>query len=385
MEIALVALALLTVRRLIRGEARVTWPLAWPMAAFAAATLLAAALSARPGESLLASRTLLLLLSVWVIQDAVPDAGAAARMLSLLLAVIGAVSLFGIGQVAFCHAPWFVATGEAIGDWWPSLGHTVLKCQLGFARANAFYSIYMTLAGVLNVVLLLTLPALLPPRVLPRWATLPWVAALVAFALTYVRGAWIGFAAGVLLLVAAMRRHRAVLLAGLVVLAIGLLLLPGVRGRARSIADRADPTSSDRVHMWKSGLAMARDHWLTGVGPAQVKRVYPDYAAPEVVNKHRGHLHNTPIQILVERGVPGLAAWLWLFGAFFVRAARLARRAVPARERTLVLGAIVAVAGFVVAGLFEHNFGDTEVLLAALLAMSIVFVVERDPAPDGVR
>jgi MFS-type transporter involved in bile tolerance (Atg22 family) len=58
---------------------------------------------------------------------------------------------------------------------------------------------------------------------------------------------------------------------------------------------------------------------------------------------------------------------------------------VPARERTLVLGAIVAVAGFVVAGLFEHNFGDTEVLLAALLAMSIVFVVERDPAPDGVR
>jgi len=236
----------------------------------------------------------------------------------------------------------------------------------------------MTFAGVLNIVLLATLPLLLLPRAVPRWAPLASLVSLAGFAVTYVRGAWLGFGAGVVVLAASVRRHRLALFAGLVVLSIALLLLPSVRSRARSITDPSDPTSSERVLMWKSGLAMARDHLVTGVGPAQVKRVYPLYAAPDVPNRYRGHLHNTPLQMLVERGLFGLAAWLWLYAAFFVRAARVARRVTDSRDHALVMGAVSAVAGFLVAGLFEHNFGDTEVLLVALLAMSAVFVIERD-------
>ena len=370
----LFALAVRTVWRLVHGRARITWPLAWPIGAFIVATAAAAVLSARPVDSLVAARSVFLLLGLWVIQDALPDADAVVRALRLLLVVLGAVSALGIGQVAFCTEPWFIDTGAALRSWWPSLGRAFTKCH----RAHAFYSIYMTLAGVLNVALLATLPLLLLPHGLPRWAPLAWLVTLAGFALTYVRGAWLGFAAGVVALVASRRRHRVALLAGLAVLAAVLLLLPGVRGRARSIADTADPTSSDRVHMWKSGLAIARDHPMTGVGPGQVKRIYPQYAAPEVVHKHRGHLHNTPIQILVERGSLGLAAWLWLFVAFFVRAARVRRRAGEPRDHALLTGAVTAIAGFLVAGLFEYNFGDTEVLLVALFVTSIVFVIERD-------
>jgi O-antigen ligase len=376
-ETALVALAVRTVWRLARRHARVTWPLAWPMAAFIGATLVAAALSARPFDSLVSARSVLLLLSVWIVQDALPGAHAA-RALRLLLAVLGAASVFGIGQVMFCGEPWFVGTGAAVTSWWPGLGRTFAKCH----RAHAFYSIYMTLAGVLNIALLATLPVLLLPRAMPRWAPLAWLVALAGFALTYVRGAWLGFAAGVVGLVVSLRRHRVALLAGLAVLSIVLLLLPGVRARARSIADPADPTSSERMFMWKSGLAMARDHPFTGVGPGQVKRVYPRYAAPEVVHKSRGHLHNSPIQILVERGALGLSAWLWLFVAFFVRAGRVLRRVRDPRDRALVTGGVTAITGFLVAGFFEHNVGDTEVLLVALFVMAIVFVIERD-TPAG--
>jgi hypothetical protein len=372
-ETALLALAVRTVWRLAHGRARITWPLAWPIGAFIVATAVAAALSARPFDSLVAARSVLLLLGLWVVQDALPGVDAAARALRLLLAVLGAVSVIGIGQVAFCGEPWFVSTGVTLMSWWPALGKAFTKCH----RAHAFYSIYMTLAGVLNVTLLATLPLLLP-RALPRWAPLAWLVALAGFALTYVRGAWLGFAAGVMTLVASRRRHRVALLAGLAVLAVVLLFLPGVRARARSIADAADPTSSERVHMWKSGLAIARDHPMTGVGPGQVKRIYSQYAAPEVVHKHRGHLHNTAIQILVERGIFGLAAWLWLFVAFFVRAARVTRRAGEPRDHALLTGAVAAIAGFLVAGLFEYNFGDTEVLLVALFVTAIMFVIERD-------
>jgi O-antigen ligase len=371
---ALGALAARAGWRLAHGRARIAWPLAWPIAAFIVTALVAAAFSARPVESLIEARKAFYLVSIWVMLDALPDAGAGARALRLLLAVLGVVSVFSIGQFAFCGAPWFTATGAALGAWWPSLGKAFGKCY----RAHGFYSIYMTLGGVLNVALLATLPMVLLPRAMPRWAPVPWLVALIGFALTYVRGAWIGFAAGVVALVASRRRHRLALLAGLAVLALVLLLLPGVRGRARSIADTADPTSSERVHMWRSGLAIARDHLVTGVGPGQVKWIYSQYAAPEVAHKQRTHVHNTPLQILVERGVLGLAAWLWLFVAFLVRAVRVMRGAREPRDHALATGALAAIAGFLVAGLFEHNFGDTEVLLVALFVAAIVFVIERE-------
>jgi hypothetical protein len=54
------------------------------------------------------------------------------------------------------------------------------------------------------------------------------------------------------------------------------------------------------------------------------------------------------------------------------------RQARDTRDHALLTGAVAAIAGFLVAGLFEHNFGDTEVLLVALFVTAIVFVIERD-------
>jgi O-antigen ligase len=368
-QMALVLLTLWWLWRLANGRARPGWPLAWPIAAFAAASLVAALLSGHPAESLFLSRNVVLLGSLWVLRDALPDVYAARRALLGLLAVAGVVSLVAIAQVSFC---------AELTEWTPLLRRVTTKCH----RAHGFHSIYMTFAGVLSVALLATLPDLLRARGRPRWAPIAWLLALTALALTYVRGAWLGFAGGVMVLGAALRRGRGILFAGLVALAVGLLLLPGVRGRARSIADPNDPTSSERVLMWRSGVAIARDHWLVGVGPGQVKRVYPTYAAAEVTNKYRGHLHNSPLQILVERGLIGLTAWLWLFAAFFTLARGLARRvASDATASALVTGAIASTAGFLVAGLFEHNFGDSEVLMAVTFAMALALAVDREAKP----
>jgi putative inorganic carbon (hco3(-)) transporter len=366
-EAAFIGLVLRWGWRLVHGRARRGWPLAWPLLAFTAATVLAALLSGKPGESLFNARKVLLLGSLWVLRDALPDTRAATRALMGLLAVLGVVSVVGIAQATFC---------AQLAAWVPVLGRVAKRCH----RAHAFYSIYMTFAGVLNVVLLAALPELLRTRGRPRGMPIAWLLGLMAFALTYVRGAWLGFAAGAAALAGSLRPYRRVLIGGLVVVAILVALLPGVGRRAASITDPTDPTSGERVRMWRSGLQMARDHPLVGVGPAQVKRVYPNYAAPEVVNKSRGHLHNSPIQILVERGILGLAAWLWLFVAFFVYARDVGRRvAADAQASALVAGAIAATVGFLVAGLFEYNFGDSEVLLVATFVMSLVLVVAPEP------
>ena len=130
--------------------------------------------------------------------------------------------------------------------------------------------------------------------------------------------------------------------------------------------------------MWRSGLAMWRQHPALGVGPGGVKREYERYALPEAVKKRTGHVHNTPLQILVERGVLGLAAWLWIWAAFFARGIGLLRR-LPvdaARERALVAGSVAAIVGFLVAGLSEYNFGDSEVVMVAWALMALPWTAE---------
>ena len=84
----------------------------------------------------------------------------------------------------------------------------------------------------------------------------------------------------------------------------------------------------ERVYMWRSGTAMWRERPLLGWGPGGVKREYSRYALPEAYKQRTGHVHNTPLQILVERGVLGLAAWLAIWIAFYWRAI-----GAPARSR----------------------------------------------------
>src|SRR5262249_60321744 len=141
-----------------------------------------------------------------------------------------------------------------------------------------------------------------------QWRIVAWLLTGAGFALTYVRGAWIGFVAGIGTLLAMVRRGRIVVAAGVLILAVAAVLAPGVRHRAESIVDPNDPTARERVLMWRSGLAMAQDHPVLGVGPGGVKREYSRYASPDALQQHRRHRHDPPLPILVERAGRGRCA-----------------------------------------------------------------------------
>jgi len=372
-EASLVALAAWLLWAIGTRVYRPSWPLFGPLAAFAAWSVLAALLSPAPLDSLRVMRSLLLLATLWIVLGALDDASAARRFAAGLLWAVAAVSLVAVVQVATCTPARYDANPALP----PVVGSVLGKCR----RAHGFFSIYMTLAGVLTVVLTAELAPLAVAGRRRAVAAAAWLTAALALALTLVRGAWLGLAAGVLVSLAGVRR-RAVAVAGVVALAAAVLALPSVRQRAETLGDAGDATARERLAMIDGGLAMLRQRPIIGVGPGQVKRLYPAYAPPEAQRRHTSHLHNTPLQIAVERGVVGLALWLWIFAAFFARAWRVLRR-VPAdavADRALVVGALAAVTAFLVAGLFEYNFGDTEVLLVILSVMALPFVVERDLA-----
>ena len=373
------ALALLTLHFLWRlrdpaARAAARWPLWPPVLAFSAVSILSALLSGHSAASLEAAKGLLLVAALYVTADAVRDPEAARRFLFGLTLAATVAAVVGLLQVGLCP-----------GSDAPEAGPRWLYHRCG--RAHGFFSIYMTLAGVLSLVLLATLPRLLPGVGELRRFGMPWLVMLGGLVATYTRGAWIGFAAGVLTVAATVRRGRWLLLAGLLLLAGAALMAPReLRHRFLTMADPEEAGVRERVYMWRSGLAMWRERPVLGIGPGGVKREYPRYALPEAVKKRTSHVHSTPLQILVERGVLGLAAWLAIWAAFFTRCIGLLRRlpSEAAAERTLVVGSLAAIAGFLVAGLSEHNFGDSEVVMVAWALMALPWAVEKrekDPSP----
>jgi len=75
------------------------------------------------------------------------------------------------------------------------------------------------------------------------------------------------------------------------------------------------------------------------------------------------------VQYAAERGVPTLLLLLWMFGIILRDFFRAAGRS--GDGDFLLYGAIAATLSVLAAGAFEHNLGDSEVLMQFLAAVSI--------------
>lgn len=359
-------------------RARDRAPLAWPLLAFVLATLLSALRSGHPGLALWESKHLLGIALFLAAVNGFRDGDDVRRALRWLYLAVGVVSVHAFAQVWAC--------GSAVPL--PDVVSWALRLKLEACRASplfrakGFFSIYMTLGGSLLISLALIVAAL---AVGARWRlalhAVTGILAVAALALTYVRSAWLGLGAAVLIVSGFTRRY--LLLLGLVLAATIALSAPSpLRQRVLSIVDPADPTARERLYFWEAGARMLRDAPLLGLGPGGVKRHYPEYRDPAARRPTTGHLHNNAVQIAAERGVLGLAAWLAIWVAFFVQAGRIYARLPDTRvdDRALVAGSLAAVAGFFVAGLFEYNFGDSEVIGLLWVVMAFPFVVDPNHA-----
>ncbi len=352
--LALIAWAL---RVALSGDTQhLRWPFLLPYGAFVVASLLATITGVEPVTSLIELRNVGEMLLFYLVVNVVHTT-ARATLLTRGLIVTGTLTaLYGLAQ-AWVH-------GESF-------------------RAHGTMSIYMTFAGLLMLVTLMALASLLYGRL--RWhlawalpATLVLLAALLA---THTRGAWCGFIAGCGVLLGCQQRRRLLALP-LAVLLLLFLVPQSIRMRVLSMVDRHEVTAQERLSMWVSGLHILQTYPWTGIGMGAMATVYPRYrepASPIAATRRLGHLHNNIIQVGAERGVLGLATWLWFWGAYGWYAWRIYTRLGPGRTpaHALVLGSLASVVAFHVEGLFEYTFGDAEVISLTYFLMALPFVVQR--------
>ena len=115
-----------------------------------------------------------------------------------------------------------------------------------------------------------------------------------------------------------------------------------------------------------------------------ILEIYPKYRWPEAPNPRTPHLHDNALQIAAERGIPCLVWWLWWVAAAMGDAYREAQRGVFGAGWGAV-GALAVLSAIMVAGLFEYNFGDSEILMFTLLVAALPYAVRRQRATEALQ
>jgi O-antigen ligase len=227
-------------------------------------------------------------------------------------------------------------------------------------RVSGFLGHYMTQSGVVLLSLCLFFAMTLMERKITKifWIFLSFLSFL-SLILTFTRSAWLGAFFGVSLIIILFRPKLLFLAIPLLILFI--LFSPiSVKNRFLSIFDPNDETNRDRIHMGIAGIRIISKYPLFGSGPDTVRLIYRDFKVKEAV-RDNPHLHNNIIQIFAERGIFALISWLWFIFISVKKNWEVFKFSKEDFFKFSSLGAIGAISGFLISGLFEYNFGDSEV------------------------
>jgi O-antigen ligase len=157
-----------------------------------------------------------------------------------------------------------------------------------------------------------------------------------------------------------------------------------LQGRILAIFDPSHPYNVTRVNMWHVGWKAFLDRPFLGIGDIGTETIWNQYSDPGW--KVEGHLHNNIVHWAVTIGIVGLAAILAVFVRAWIAVWRIERQW---RDDwfagSMALGGLAVMAGFHVNGLFEWNFGDTEIIMLIWATLGLVFAASRWRGAEGER
>jgi len=344
---------LIWLARLILKKERPRFPLFfWALLAYGGFSLLACIFSFNPEESFRDSRELLLLLIIPLVISAFSRMRILERTHLALLAS-GVISLlYSIYVFIFNSSP-----GERITGF---MGHYMTQAGLLVIFGCTALSFFFFQSGKMRFV----------------WGG-GFGLTLIVLMLTLTRSAWVGMFVGIVVLLWLYKPKILVLLPFL----LGLFFIaapPQIRQRAVSIFDLKNATNHQRIEYIRGGLKVVRAYPVFGTGPnmvnIEIKR--DKYGLSEESKQLAVHLHNNLIQIAAERGILALLAWL----VFIVLTAGALIKRLQSRDPELIplaAAALAALFAFFAAGLFEYNFGDSEVAALFFYVIAIPFAQER--------
>ena len=349
---------------LLASRTPLRWPpIVWPLGCFLGWTLVSILASGDPAAGLPQVKKFYVFLLVPVLYSAIREVRDARRLMEAWFAAGALVAVFATGQFVLKWREASAAGTDFLTSYAPD-------------RITGFFSHWMTFSQVaLLIAAMLTAYVLFSPAARlgrPLWRLI-LALLVVGLALSYTRSVWLA-GGGIAVYFLWIARPRLMWLAPLGA-AVALLIAPqSMQQRLASIAD--PPPSEPRPIMWRTGLNMIEDRPIFGVGPERVGPLFSQYQPEDVTElpeAYYSHLHSIYIHYAAERGLPALAALLWLLITVLLDWRRALRRTAPgpSDRRFLLHGAIAATLGVMMTGCFDLALGDSEIL-GAWLAIVVV-------------
>jgi O-antigen ligase len=196
----------------------------------------------------------------------------------------------------------------------------------------------------------------------------------IALLLTSTRASQFAFMVSAFSIIVVSGSRKLLIAAGVIAIPVvlgGLLFLQETRNVG--FIDTSDESTLYRLTMWKDGmrLSTASAHNLIfGIGMDSTKKHWQEWGMFDNGWLPLSHFHSTPIQLLVERGLPSLLIWLAVIGIYIRMLWRGSRRAREKLSFGVLLGCLGAVIGFFVSGLVHYNLGDGEVAMIFYILMA---------------
>ncbi|HUU05705.1 MAG TPA: O-antigen ligase family protein [Patescibacteria group bacterium] len=250
-------------------------------------------------------------------------------------------------------------------------------------RLKGFTSHWMTYAGLLMFAFIFFFVLLLLRKNKKQSLVISGALAVMLTAIVFslTRSVWLGIA-GALLIFMFFFKAKYFLALGPLLLILAFLAPLAVKNRVLSIVDLQDRSNRDRIHMVYSGLRIFQDHPWTGVGSNNIEKVIAGnekrYRHPQA-EKINPHLHNNFLQILAERGLFALVSFL-LACLFIILQLLKLLKSRTGDWHAITAAVLFAFVGFLIAGMFEYNFGDSEIKFILFYFISLPFLNLKEEA-----
>lgn len=357
-------------------------PVVWPVLLWMAWTLVSLAASGHPYEGLPQVKKFYVWLMLFVVYSGLRTLPQIRAVTLAWVAGATLSALWGFGQFVQMYraTPRFFYYAYVNGN-----------------RITGFVDHWMTFSALLMMALLMAGAMLLysADRRLSGWLTAALAIVAAGILLAFTRSMWLGTIAGASWLLWWKNKW----LIAAVPLLIGIVLLVNpldVRDRAFSAFGAKEGVLDSRAHraaLRRVGWEMIAAHPIVGVGPEQVgpqfMQYYPaDLPHPFPVAWYKEHLHNIYIHYAAERGLPALAALLWLLGrALFDFWVTLRRLPAQSESRWVLHGSIAVIIAVMISGWTELTLGHSQVLemFLAVLACGYIAVDSSSSALKETR
>ena len=375
--ISQILLALAVAALLISGEKLRLPPIKLPLLLFLLGTVISLAFSADPAAGLPQIRKFFVFLELLVVFSTLRDTVLIRRLMLSWAAIGGLIAVRGLVQ--------FAGKVREAHD----LGRNFYDYYAPAERLTGFMSHWMTFSGQEMFALLMLASFLFfaAAAIQRRWVWL-LCAGLMALALLlgFTRSIWLATAVAGVYLCWFFRRWL-VALAPVALVLLFFLSPAAVRERITSLTKPKQGVDSNefRVVTWRTGVRMIEQHPLLGLGPEGVKLHFAEYVPADIPRPlpsgWYGHLHNIYLHYAAERGIPTMLVLMWLLLEVLFDFWRGLGALPPVRSnrRFLLHGGIAVVLATMVAGFFELNLGDSEVLTMFLVVVACGYLaLEKD-------